>query len=210
MRHGVQGALGGALVDLSELNDIALERLKRTPSAALGSCRYKLKPGDAERLAELCRAQGVDAFVYIGGNGSAGTSSQVGLGAGGALAVVGVPKTIDNDLAATDHCPGYGSAARFVAQVTRETALDTQAMRTTDPIRLIEVMGRHAGWLPGAAWLAKQAALDAPQLVYVPERPRALEQIVSDVREVYSSLGWCVIVLCENQPTPDGRVIGAT
>src|SRR5438477_8017729 len=82
-------------------------------------------------------------------------------------------------------------------------------MRHTDPIRLIEVMGRHAGWLPGAAWLAKQAPEDAPQLVYVPERPREIEQIVADVREVYQQLGWCVIVLCENQPTPDGRVIGA-
>jgi 6-phosphofructokinase 1 len=120
-----------------------------------------------------------------------------------------VPKTIDNDLPATDHCPGYGSAARFVAQVTRETALDTLAMRHTDPIRLIEVMGRHAGWLPGAAWLAKQTPDDAPHLLYVPERPVDVERIVADVREVYATQGWCVIVLCENQPTPDGRVIGA-
>ncbi|MCA1644140.1 MAG: 6-phosphofructokinase [Chloroflexi bacterium] len=213
MRHGVQGALSGATVDLSDLDEAALERLQRTPSAALGSCRYKLSPhGDAERLVELCRAHEVDTLVYIGGNDSADTALQIGQAAEAAgldLCVVGVPKTIDNDLAATDHCPGYGSAARFVAQVTRETALDTQAMRSTDPIRLIEVMGRHAGWLPGAAWLAKQTAHDAPQLVYVPERPVAVEQIVADVREVYASLGWCVVVLCENQPTPDGRVIGA-
>jgi len=145
--------------------------------------------------------------------------------AGPGLSVVGVPKTIDNDLAGTDHCPGYGSAARFVAQITRETALDTQAMRATDPIRLIEVMGRHAGWLPAAAWLARERSHDAPQdkrvparersqddaphLVYVPERPLSVERIVSDVRQVYAQHGWCVVVLCENQPTPDGRVIGA-
>jgi 6-phosphofructokinase 1 len=213
MRHGVQGALAGSIVDLSHLDNGALERLKRTPSAALGSCRYKFAQGDAEQMVELCRARGVDSFVYIGGNDSADTSLQVAQAARAAgldLCVVGVPKTIDNDLPATDHCPGYGSAARFVAQITRETALDTQAMRSTDPIRLIEVMGRHAGWLPGAAWLARQLPDDAPQLVYVPERPVAIERIVADVREVYANVGWCVIVLCENQPTPDGRIIGAT
>ncbi len=213
MRHGVQGALAGALVDLTDVDDTALERLKRTPSAALGSCRYRLRSGDAERIVQLCRVQDVDALVYIGGNDSADTALQVSAAAhavGLDLCVVGVPKTIDNDLAATDHCPGYGSAARFVAQTTRETALDTRAMRHTDPIRLIEVMGRHAGWLPGAAWLARQTPDDAPQLVYVPERPVPVEQIVADVREVYTSVGWCVVVLCENQPTPDGRVIGST
>ena len=209
MRQGVQGALDGRLVDLSHLSQASLERLKRTPSSALGSCRYRLRQGDAERLADLCKEEGVEAFVYIGGNDSADTALQVARAAGPRLRVVGVPKTIDNDLAGTDHCPGYGSAARFVAQVTRETALDTLAMRATDPIRLFEVMGRHAGWLPGAAWLARQARDDAPHLVYVPERPRAVERMVDDVRRVYASLGWCVVVLCENQPGPDGRVIGA-
>ena len=209
MRHGVQGALERRLVDLSDLGADHLARLKRTPSAALGSCRYKLREGDAARLAALCKEEAVEALVYIGGNDSADTSLQVACAAGAELRVVGVPKTIDNDLAGTDHCPGYGSAARFVAQVSRETALDTLAMRATDPIRLLEVMGRHAGWLPGAAWLARQAPGDAPHLVYVPERPQPVERIVDDVRRVYESLGWCVVVLCENQPTPDGRVVGA-
>lgn len=212
MRNGVEGALQGRLIDLSTLDDAALQRLKHTPSSALGSCRYKLRAGDAERLVALCKTEEVDAFVYIGGNDSADTSRQVAQAADSAglsLRVVGVPKTVDNDLPVTDHCPGYGSAARFVAQITRETALDTSAMRTTDPIRLIEVMGRDAGWLAGAAWLAKERPDDAPQLVYVPERPRPLERIVADVRDVYASLGWCVVVLCENQSTPDGRIIGA-
>jgi ATP-dependent phosphofructokinase / diphosphate-dependent phosphofructokinase len=212
MRYGVQGALQQQLVDLSSLSDTDLARLKHTPSAALGSCRYKLRQGDAEQLAELCRAEAVEAFVYIGGNDSADTAAQVAdsaLASALELCVVGVPKTIDNDLPVTDHCPGYGSAARFVAQVTRETALDTRAMRHTDPIRLIEVMGRHAGWLPGAAWLARRDPDDAPHLVYVPERPRSVEQITADVKHVFQNLGWCVVVLCENQPTPDGRVMGA-
>jgi ATP-dependent phosphofructokinase / diphosphate-dependent phosphofructokinase len=213
MRHGVQGALQGELVEITQLDGQALERLKRTPSAALGSCRYRLRAGDAAQLVGLCQANDVEALIYAGGNDSADTSWQIARAAeaaGHRLCVVAVPKTIDNDLPATDHCPGYGSAARFVAQVTRETALDTLAMRHTDPIRLIEVMGRHAGWLPGAAWLAKQAAEDAPHLVYVPERPLDVSRIVSDVREVYDALGWCVVVLCENQPAPDGRIIGAT
>ncbi|HEX8968303.1 MAG TPA: diphosphate--fructose-6-phosphate 1-phosphotransferase [Chloroflexota bacterium] len=209
MRSGVLGGLQRALVDLSDLAAADLQRLKHTPSAALGSCRYRLKDGDAERLAALCLDEAVEAFVYIGGNDSADTSLQVARAAGERVRVVGVPKTIDNDLAGTDHAPGYGSAARFLAQTTRETALDTWAMRATDPIRLIEVMGRHAGWLPGATWLARQTETDAPHLVYVPEHPLDIERIVSDVRGVYRSLGWCVVVLCENQPTPDGRVIGA-
>jgi 6-phosphofructokinase 1 len=209
MRHGVQGALQSSLVDLSGLDGPALERLKRTPSAALGSCRYRLRAGDAQQLVTLCKENGVQALVYIGGNDSADTSWQVAQAAGPGLCVVSVPKTIDNDLAGTDHCPGYGSAARFVAQTTRETALDTLAMHATDPIRLVEVMGRHAGWLPGAAWLARETSADAPHLVYVPERPVPVEQMVADVRRTYESRGWCVVVLCENQHTPDGRVVGA-
>jgi ATP-dependent phosphofructokinase / diphosphate-dependent phosphofructokinase len=208
MRYGILGALRGELVDLTGLQDSTLDRLKHTPSSALGSCRYKLRPGDAERVAETLNDTDTQAFVYIGGNDSADTSLKIAAVAKD-LRVVGVPKTIDNDLAGTDHCPGYGSAARFVAQVTRETAEDTRAMRATDPIRIIEVMGRHAGWLPGAAWLARQHAGDAPHLVYVPERPRSVEEIVLDVSRVYRSEGWCVVVLCENQPTPDGRVLGA-
>jgi 6-phosphofructokinase len=204
MRNGVQGALQGQLVELTHLDDETIERLRHTPAAALGSCRYRLQDGDVERLVQLCRDESVDAWIYIGGNDSADTAHRVSLKTP-ELRVIGVPKTIDNDLPGTDHCPGYGSAARFVAQVTRETAHDTSAMRGTDPIRLIEVMGRHAGWLPGAAWLARQAPDDAPHLVYVPERPRAIQDIIADVRAVYERHGWCVVVLCENQP----EIIGA-
>ncbi len=208
MRQGVLGALRRDLVDLSELGADTLERLRRTPAAALSSCRYKLQPGDAERLVDVCRDNQVDAWIYIGGNDSAETSRQLAEVAP-QLRVIGVPKTIDNDLPGTDHCPGYGSAARFVASITRETAMDTWAMRATDPIRLIEVMGRYAGWLPGSAWLARHSADDAPHLVYVPEAPVASERIVEQVGDVYRERGWCVVVLCENQPEPDGRVIGA-
>jgi ATP-dependent phosphofructokinase / diphosphate-dependent phosphofructokinase len=132
--------------------------------------------------------------------------------AAGSLNVIGVPKTIDNDLPGTDHSPGYGSAARFVAQTTAEAALDTYAMRLTDPIKLVEVMGRHAGWLPGAGWLAHAYGHDddAPHLVYLPERPKTVDEVIQDVKHTYERIGWCVVVLCENQPDRSGRVIGAT
>jgi 6-phosphofructokinase 1 len=208
MRFGILGALRDDFADLTDLDEATLTRLKATPSSALGSCRYKLQPGDSKRIAKTLNDHHAEALVYIGGNDSADTSLHVAEAAP-QVSVVGVPKTIDNDLAGTDHCPGYGSAARFVAQITRETAEDTRAMRATDPIRLIEVMGRHAGWLPGAAWLARQHQTDAPHLVYLPERPRAVEDIIADVRGVYEELGWCVVVLCENQPTPDGHVLRA-
>jgi 6-phosphofructokinase 1 len=203
MRQGVLGALKGDLVRLDGVSESTLDGLRNTPAAALGSCRYKLGEGDAHRLVALCVEHQVDTWVYVGGNDSADTSRQVAEAAsslGVELRVIGVPKTIDNDLPGTDHCPGYGSAARFVAAITRETAQDTWAMRSTDPIRLIEVMGRHAGWLPGAAWLARQTDGDAPHLVYVPERPIPSAQIVDDVRAAYERYGWCVVVLCENQP----------
>jgi ATP-dependent phosphofructokinase / diphosphate-dependent phosphofructokinase len=212
MRHGAQGALQGDLADLGGTDGRVLEKLRLTPAAALGSCRYKLQDGDAERLVRLCQEHGVDTWVYIGGNDSADTSRQLQEAATAHkfdLRVIGVPKTIDNDLPGTDHCPGYGSAARFVAAITRETAQDTRAMRHTDPIRIIEVMGRHAGWLPGASWLARQEPGDAPHLVYLPERPRPSDEIVQEAKEVYQQYGWCVVVLCENQPEPSGKVLGA-
>src|SRR5438046_1351137 len=112
MRHGVQGALGGAIVDLAHVDEQALERLKHTPSAALGSCRYKFAAGDAARMVALCQERNIETLVYIGGNDSADTSLQILRAARATnvdLSVVGVPKTIDNDLAGTDHCPGYGS-----------------------------------------------------------------------------------------------------
>jgi ATP-dependent phosphofructokinase / diphosphate-dependent phosphofructokinase len=207
MRHGVQGALQDELVELGR--DIDLERLKHTPAAALGSCRYKLRAGDAQRLAKLCRDNEVDAWIYIGGNDSAATSLEVAR-ASTDISVIGVPKTIDNDLPGTDHCPGYGSAARFVASVTLESAQDTRAMRFSDPIRIIETAGRHAGWLPGSAWLARTSSADLPLLVYVPERPRGYDHIRQDVSALHEGAGYCVMVLSENQPGADGRVLGGS
>lgn len=213
IRHGIEGLLAGDLVDLGRQTESFYQRLASTPSAVLGSCRYRLQPGDAERAIETLRSQNAHYLIYIGGNDSADTSHQMvqaSRGAGLDLSVIGVPKTIDNDLPETDHCPGYGSAARFVAQCTREAGLDTAAMRRTDPIKLIEVMGRHAGWLAAAAWLARRDDRDAPHLVLLPERPQTTTTVLTAVEGVYRRLGHCLIVLCENQPDQDGQVLGAS
>ena len=213
MRFGIEGLLAGDLLDLGQQPDAFLDRLRTTPSAALGSCRYRLRPDDPAAAIEALDRENARYFIYIGGNDSADTSHQldrVARAAGLELGVIGVPKTIDNDLPLTDHCPGYGSAARFVAQATAEAGLDTQAMRRTDPIKLIEVMGRHAGWLAAAAWLGKRDERSGPHLVYLPERPVPAEGILADVEAVYGRLGHCVVALSENQPGPGGAVLGAS
>ena len=211
-RHGIEGVLGDDLVDLAAQPAAFHKRLRRTPSAALGSCRYKLRPDDPERALETLRRHDVSTFVYIGGNDSADTSHQIALAAqraGYDLAVIGVPKTIDNDLPETDHCPGYGSAARFVALAAREIGADTSAMRRSDPVRIVEVMGRHAGWLAAAAVLGRERPGDAPHLVLVPERPQSTDQILVAIGETYRECGFVVIVLSENQPDVDGTVLGS-
>ncbi len=211
MLHGVQGLLRGEVVDLGVETEEKLDRLQRTPSAALGSCRYKLQEGDLERLIHLLRCHGVRYFLYIGGNDSADTSHRVGLAAaemGYDLSVMAVPKTIDNDLPITDHCPGYGSIARFVAQGTRDAGLDTEAMSQYDPVKIIEVMGRDAGWVAAASALARRIPEDAPHLIYVPEVPLTVERFLKDVEKVYAAAGRVVVVMSETVRDQNGHVVG--
>jgi 6-phosphofructokinase 1 len=210
--HGIEGVLADDLVDLTAQPAGFLERLVRTPSAILGSCRYKLLPGDVDRALEVLRRRQVSAFVYIGGNDSADTSHQLAEAARAAgydLAVVGVPKTIDNDHPEKDHCPGYGSAARFLALAAMEVGADTRAMCRSDPVRVIEVMGRHAGWLAAASALGRERPEDAPHLVLLPERPHSEEAILSAVSAAHHAHGYAVVVLSENQPDPTGAVLGS-
>ena len=210
--HGIEGVLRREFIDLGQEAPETLALLPGTPSAALGSCRYKLRDDDLEPILDVFRAYDVRYFIYIGGNDSADTShrlAEAAHAAGYELRVIGVPKTIDNDLPLTDHSPGYGSAARFVALATAAAGRDTEAMRRTDPVKIVEVMGRHAGWLAAASVLGKTRPEDAPHLVYVPERPVAVEAILAEVARTYQDFGYTVIVLCENQPDPSGRVLGA-
>lgn len=209
--HGIEGVLGRDLIDLRQEPSSTWDALLRTPSAALGSCRYRLREGDAERAVSVLRELGVRYFLYIGGNDSADTAHRLALAAHEAdydLRVICVPKTIDNDLPDTDHCPGYGSAARFIALATMDSALCTEAIPTHYPVKLIEVMGRDAGWLAAAAALGKEREEDPPHLIYMPEHPLSEARFLDDVRATYAAYGFVVAVVAETVCDEQGRRLG--
>lgn len=210
-RHGVEGLLQGDVIDLSHEDEQTLEALRYTPSAALGSCRYKLQEGDLERIVDTLRRLGVRYFTYIGGNDSADTSHKVA-GAASAmgydLRVIGVPKTIDNDLPHTDHSPGYGSIARFLAQSTLDAGKDTEAMNQYDPVKIIETMGRNAGWVAASSAIGKESEADAPHLIYLPEVPFNVGRFLDDVKTVHREVGYVVIVMSETVRDESGMVVG--
>ncbi|HEY7780381.1 MAG TPA: diphosphate--fructose-6-phosphate 1-phosphotransferase [Ktedonobacterales bacterium] len=211
-RHGIQGLLDGDLLDLRREPAATWDGLVATPSAALGSCRYRLQPDDPERALDLLRRLSVRHFLYIGGNDSADTAHRIALAARAAdydLRVVCVPKTIDNDLPGTDHCPGYGSAARFIALATMDSAMCTEAIPTHYPVKVIEVMGRDAGWLAAAAALGKEREEDAPHLIYVPERPFVPTRFLEDVRRAHERYGYVVAVVTETVRDERGQPLGA-
>jgi 6-phosphofructokinase len=210
--HGIEGVLKRQIIDLRQESRESLRGLLTTPSAALGSCRYKLQPEDPQRALETLRALNVRYFFYIGGNDSADTAHHIALAAQEAdydLQVIAIPKTIDNDLPETDHCPGYGSAARFIALATMDSAMCSEAIPHHYPVKIIEVMGRDAGWLAAASALGKERAEDAPHLIYVPERPFSREQFLLDVQEVYRAVGYVVVVAAETIRDAAGQALGA-
>lgn len=200
MRRGAEGALQHDFLDLTDVSTQSLDTLSRTPGAALGSSRRKLVDDDLDPLLDLCVRSGITAFLYIGGNDSADTSHRLAQHAADRhvdLQVVAVPKTIDNDLPVTDHSPGYGSIARYVAVSTMDSAKDTESMPTMYPVKFIEVMGRDAGWVAAAGTLARDDPLDAPHLVYVPERPVSQDELLTDVERVFREVGRVVAVVSE-------------
>jgi 6-phosphofructokinase 1 len=208
LRYGVRGLLDGQYRDLSGLTAADLDALAATPSSALGACRLKLAVDEVDRAFAALRALEAGAFLYIGGNDSADTAHRLAgaaAAAGDPLRVLAVPKTMDNDLPGTDHCPGYGSVARFVATATLETTLDTRAMPETYPVKILEVSGRYAGWIAAAGALARTVDPTTPHLIYVPERPFHLDRFVADVRGVLAEAGHCVVVISENLNGPDGQ-----
>ncbi|MDQ5826762.1 MAG: diphosphate--fructose-6-phosphate 1-phosphotransferase, partial [Chloroflexota bacterium] len=208
MRYGIRGLLSGDLVDLSNLPLEVLPALQQTPSAALGSCRYHLTDADIPLAMSTLQEHGIGYMVYIGGNDSADTSHRLATAAmeqGTDLKVIAVPKTIDNDLPVTDHCPGYGSAARFIAIATLETTLDTRAMPDIYPVKILETMGRHAGWLAASSGLARATGWETPNLIYIPECPKDVDEILQEVQAAYQARGQVVIVMSENLRARDGR-----
>ena len=186
MRFGIQGFLDEQYVDLSDYirNELELELLKRTPSAFLGTCRYKLPEIHEdkkvyERVFELLDKLDIEVFIYIGGNDSMDTIrklSDYALLTGAKQRFVGCPKTIDNDLAITDHTPGFGSAAKYIAASTKEVIRDALGFSYKKKnVIILEIMGRNAGWLVGATALARQEDCDGPDLIYLPELPFDIE-----------------------------------
>ncbi|MBB5016642.1 6-phosphofructokinase [Rehaibacterium terrae] len=215
-RNGILGALREELIDTTKAPLAAIRALAHTPGGAFGSCRYKLKSLEAdrakyERLLDVFRAHDVRWFLYNGGNDSADTAlklSQLAEASGYPLTCVGVPKTVDNDLAVTDTCPGFGSAAKYTAVSVREAALDVAAMaETSTKVFVYEVMGRHAGWLAAAAGLAGDGKDDAPQVILFPEIAYDEAKFLAKVKATVDKVGWCVVVVSEGIRHPDGRFV---
>lgn len=211
--HGIQGVLEEDIIDIRREKISTIEGLKQTPSAALGSCRHKLKETDYEKILAILKAHNIRYFLYIGGNDSADTSykiEKVAMAEGYELRVVGIPKTVDNDLALTDHCPGYGSVARFIAIATMDAGRDTDAIGVVDTVKIIETMGRNAGWITASSILGKKSDIDAPHLVYVPERAVILDKLLGDVDNIYRKLNHVVMVVCEGVRGEKGEPLVAT
>lgn len=211
-RFGIEGVLGRELIDLRAPSAALWERIRATPSAALGSSRRKLDAAGREAALDTLVAIDARVLIFIGGNDSADTAlglERLARERGYPLRVIGVPKTIDNDLPGMDHCPGYGSAARFIAQTTQDAGLDTEAMRGTDPIKLIEVMGRDAGWLAAAASLGREDERRAPHLICVPERGLDVDRFVARIEETYRRYGHAVAVVAETVRDVGGEPIGS-
>lgn len=215
-RNGIIGALREELIDTTRESAAAIRALRHTPGGAFGSCRYKLKSieqdrAQYERLIAVFKAHDIRWFLYNGGNDSADTAlkiSQIGRELGYPLTVVGVPKTVDNDLAVTDCCPGFGSVAKYVAVSTREAALDVASMaKTSTRVFILEVMGRHAGWIAAAAGLAGQGAGEPPHIILFPEVPFDRAAFLARVQACVARYEYCVIVVSEGVRNPDGRFL---
>ena len=204
-KHGLAGMLSQDFVDLSKLSESQLYGIGKTPAAALGSVRKKPTDKDIEQLVTISEKQNIRNFFYIGGNDSAETANLVAEGAksiGYEMKAFHIPKTIDNDLLETDHCPGYGSAARFVAHSFQGDDADN---RSLSGIKINVLMGRHAGWLTAASTLGKSSEEDGPHLVYVPEKTFNIESFLKEVKEVYDALGRCVVAVSEGVHNEKGE-----
>ena len=215
-KNGILGVLREQLLDTSGMSTSEIKALTHTPGGAFGSCRYKLKSleldfAQYQRLLDVFKAHDIRYFLYNGGNDSADTAlkiSQLAQQSGYQLTCVAVPKTVDNDLAITDCCPGFGSAARFTAVSVLEAAIDVEAMaETSTKVFVYEVMGRHAGWLAAAAGLAGETAKQAPHIILFPERAFDKAVFMAKVKDTVAKVGYCVVVVSEGVKTPDGKFL---
>ena len=215
-RDGIIGALTEDLIDTSLESDEDVARLRSTPGGAFGSCRYKLKSledhrAQYERLIEVFKAHDIGYFFYNGGNDSMDTAwkvSQIAEKMGYPIVCVGVPKTVDNDLPLTDCCPGFGSVAKYVATSIREAGYDVASMsRTSTKIFVLEVMGRHAGWITAACGLASEKTGEPPHILLFPEVPFNPEKFLVRVQECVTQYGYCTVAVSEGLSDADGKLI---
>lgn len=216
MLHGIQGLLDEQYIDLSTQihSELDIELLKRTPSAFLGSCRYKLPEihedkAIYEKIFEILNKLDIYAFIYIGGNDSMDTADKLSRWAANNhkdISFIGVPKTIDNDLPVTDHTPGYGSAARYVASTVREIVLDASVYQQP-AVTIVELMGRHAGWVTAASSLARKFEGDNPLLIYMPEAPFEMESFFTDLENALSKSTAVVVCVSEGIRDASGKFI---
>ena len=211
--HGILGVLHENMIDLNRESPRTISLLRQTPSSSLGSSRYKLKEEDYDRILKVLAAHDIRYFFIAGGNDSMDTANRVFKMArekGYELSVMGLPKTVDNDLPITDHCPGYGSVARWLALSVRDAGLDTEAIYTSDTIKVVETMGRNAGWITAATALARQRPNDAPHIILLPEIPFSRDKFLSDVERVYRKLGYALITCCEGLRDENGDYLTAS
>jgi 6-phosphofructokinase 1 len=215
-RNGIIGALTEDLIDTSKESDEDIAALRHTPAGAFGSCRFKLKgleesKAEYERLIEVFKAHDIGYFFYNGGGDSQDTShkvSQIGEKLGYPITCVGVPKTVDNDLPITDNCPGFGSVAKYVAVSIREASFDVASMaKTSTKIFVMEVMGRHAGWIAAAGGLAAEKEGDAPHIILFPEIIFDQEKFLAKVEETVKKYGYCSIVVSEGAKNKEGKFL---
>ena len=215
MKYGIEGLLKEEMLELNVLLDdrMSIELLKRTPSSYLGSCRYKLPDPDVDstpfiKLFTLFDKYDICAVFYIGGNDSMDTIaklSRYGERVGSSVRFIGVPKTIDNDLCLTDHTPGYGSAAKYIATILKEVIRDSSVYDIRS-VTVAEIMGRHAGWLAGSAALASLTGC-GPDLVYLPETNFDMDQFIADVKAIYEKTGKCMVAVSEGIHYADGTFV---
>jgi 6-phosphofructokinase 1 len=215
-RHGIVGALTEDLIDTSKESAAAIRALRHTPSGAFGSARYKLKkyednPAQYERLIEVFKAHDIGYFFYNGGGDSADTCwkvSQLAEKLGHPIQAIHVPKTVDNDLPITDCCPGFGSVAKYVAVSIREAGFDVASMaKTSTKVFILEVMGRHAGWIAAAGGLAAEKVGDAPHIILFPEIALDTEKFYARVKECVERYGYCAIVVSEGVKNAEGKFL---
>ena len=215
-RDGIIGALTEDLIDTSRESERAIAALRHTPGGAFGSCRYKLKGleenrAQYERLMEVFEAHDIGYFFYNGGGDSQDTAhkvSQLSERLGHPLTCIGIPKTVDNDLAVTDTCPGFGSVAKYVATSIREAGFDVESMaRTSTKVFVLEVMGRHAGWIAAAGGLAHEKPGDPPHLILFPEIPFDEERVLGKVEEAVRRHGYCAMVVSEGVRNAQGAFL---